>query len=121
MRPEHSSRVPEVGQRPKQVSTDGHTPYPRAIEETLGKRVEHRIMCGLGNPIEQDHRGIQPRYYPTPGCKVSKTAAGFCRGYDEVRNYSRPRQKMGQEISLGRRRQLFIGRFLKLQGQFCGV
>ena len=27
-----------VGQRPKQVSTDGHTPYPRAIEETLGKR-----------------------------------------------------------------------------------
>ena len=27
-----------VGPRPKQVSTDGHTPYPRAIEETLGKR-----------------------------------------------------------------------------------
>jgi transposase-like protein len=64
-----------VGQRPKQVSTDGHTPYPRAIEETLGKRVEHRSICGLGNPIEQDHRGIQPRYYPTLGFTVFKTAA----------------------------------------------
>jgi transposase-like protein len=46
-----------VGQRPKQVSTDGHTPYPRAIEETPGKRVEYGSICGLGNPIEQDHRG----------------------------------------------------------------
>jgi putative transposase len=78
-------------------------------------------MCCLGNPIEQDHRGIKQRYYPTLGFKVLKTAAGFCRVYDEVRNYFRPRQKMGQEISLGRRRQLFIGRFLKLQDQFCGV
>ena len=48
-------------------------------------------------------------------------AAAFSRVYDEVRNYFRPRQKMGQAVSLGRRRELFIGRYLKLQDQFCVV
>jgi len=108
-----------VGQKPAQVTTDGHTPYPRAIAETLGKRVAHRIISCLGNPIEQDHRGIKQRYYPTLGFKALVTAAAFCRVYDEVRNYFRPRQKMGQSVSLGRRRELFIGRYLKLQDQFC--
>ena len=108
-----------VGRKPTQVTTDGHTPYPRAIKETLGKRVEHRIISCLGNPIEQDHRGIKQRYYPTLGFKALVTAAGFCRVYDEVRNYFRPRQKMGQAVSLGKRRELFLGRYLKLQDQFC--
>lgn len=108
-----------VGRKPKQVTTDGHTPYPRAIQETLGKRVEHRIISCLGNPIEQDHRGIKQRYYPTLGFKALVTAAGFCRVCDEVRNYFRPRQRMGETVSLGKRRELFIGRYLKLQDQFC--
>ena len=73
-----------------------------------------------GNPIEQDHRGIKQRYYPTLGFKALKTAAAFCRVYDEVRNYFRPRQKMmGQAVSLGRRRQLSIGKYFRLQDQFC--
>jgi putative transposase len=38
-----------VGRKPIRVTTDGHTPYPRAIQETLGKRVEHRIISCLGN------------------------------------------------------------------------
>ena len=108
-----------VGYKPKQVTTDGHTPYPRAIQEILGKRVKHRVISCLGNPIEQDHRGIKQRYYPTLGFKAQKTAAVFCRAYDEVRNYFRPRQKMGQEVSLSGRRELFTGRYFKLQDQFC--
>jgi putative transposase len=108
-----------TGWKPKQVTTDGHTPYPRAIQETLGKRVEHRIIPCVGNPIEQDHRGIKQRYYPTLGFKALDTAAAFCRVYDEVRNYFRPRQKMGQAVSLGKRRELFTGRYFKLQDQFC--
>jgi transposase-like protein len=108
-----------VGRKPKQVTTDGHTPYPRAIEETLGKRVEHRVISCMGNPIEQDHRGIKQRYYPTLGFKALKTAAVFCRVCEEVRNYFRPRQTMGQAVSLGKRRDLFIGRYVKLQDQFC--
>jgi DDE domain len=85
---------------PKQVITDGHTPYPRAIEETLGKRVEHREIACVGNPVEQDHRGIKQRYYPTLGFKAFAAAADFCRASEEVRNYSRPRTKMGEAVSL---------------------
>ena len=51
-----------VGGKPKQVFTDGHTPYPRAIEETLGKRVGHRVIPCVGNPVEQDHQGIKQRF-----------------------------------------------------------
>jgi len=87
----------------------GTHPTPRAIQATLGKRVEHRIISCLGNPIEQDHRGIKKRYYPTLGFQALVTAAGFCRVCDEVRNYFRPRQRMGETVSLGKRRELLIG------------
>ena len=43
----------------------------------------------------------------------------FCRVCDEVRNYFRPRQRIGETVSLGKRRELLIGRYLKLQDQFC--
>src|SRR5580704_8222796 len=77
------------------------------------------IRWPLGNPIEQDHRGIKQRYYPMLGFKALVTAAGFCRVSEEVRSYFRPRQKMGEAVSLGTRRELFNGRYLKLQDQFC--
>ena len=34
--------VAVVGHIPSQVTTDGHTSYPRAIRETLGSHVHHR-------------------------------------------------------------------------------
>ncbi len=37
-----------VGFKPKEVFTDGHTPHPRAIKETLGKRVEHHVITLSG-------------------------------------------------------------------------
>lgn len=108
-----------VGYKPKQVTTDGRTPYPRAIQEILGKRMKPCVISCLGNPIEEDHRGIKQRYYPTLAFKAQKTAVVFCRAYGEVRNYFRPKQKMGQEVSLSGRRELFTGRYFKLQDQFC--
>jgi hypothetical protein len=57
--------------------------------------------------------------YPILGFKTLVTAAGFCRACEEVRNYFRPRQKTGEAVSLGKRRELFIGRYLTLQDQFC--
>ena len=108
-----------VGRKPQQVTTDGHTRYTRAIQETLGKRVAHRIISYLGNPIEQDHRGIKQRCYPMLGFKAVVTAAGFCRVSEEVRSYFRPRQKVGEAVTLGKGRELFMGRYLKLQDQFC--
>ena len=53
------------------------------------------------------------------GFKALVTAAEFCRVCEEVRSYFRPRRKRREAMSLGKRRELFIGRYLKLQGQFC--
>jgi putative transposase len=76
--------------------------------------VPHRIISCLGNPIEQNHRGIEQRYYPTPVCKALVTAVGFYRVSEAVRNSFRPRR-----MSLGKRRELFVGRYFKLKNQFC--
>jgi hypothetical protein len=51
--------------------------------------------------------------------KALVTAAGFCRVSEEVRSYFRPRQKVGEAVTLGKGRELFMGRYLKLQDQFC--
>jgi putative transposase len=112
-----------VGQKPKRVITDGHTAYRRAIRETLGKKVEHQVCRGcVGNSeIEQDHRGIKQRYYPTLGYKGVESARRFCRVCDEVRNYFRPRTVMGEEWPWSHRREKFVGRYLRLQDQFCLV
>ncbi len=38
-----------TGRSPKRATTDGHSSYPRAIKETLGKRVLHRVNDYLIN------------------------------------------------------------------------
>jgi len=38
-----------VGHCPEQMTTDGHTAYPGAIQETLGPEVEHRSNQHLNN------------------------------------------------------------------------
>ena len=64
---------------PQQVTTDGHDSYPRAIREVLGSNVEHRNNAYLNRRIEQDHRGIKQRYYPTLGFGAFRSAQRFCR------------------------------------------
>jgi putative transposase len=52
---------------PRQVTSDGHNSYPRAIGEVLGHNVEHRRSAYLNRRIEQDHRGVKQRYSPMLG------------------------------------------------------
>ena len=75
---------------PKQVTTDGHDSYPRAIREVLGPKVQHRCSAYLNRRIERDHRGVKQRYYPTLGFGEFRSAQRFCRVFEEVRQYFRP-------------------------------
>ncbi len=85
----------EVAEQPPQrVATDGHRSYPRAIAEELGEGVEHEVRDCRGNPIEQSHRGIKQRYYPTLGFGAIESARRFCQAYDEIRNFMRVQHYM---------------------------
>ena len=76
-----------TGITPARVTTDGHDSYPRAIDTELGGHVRHRTNRYLNNRIEQDHRGIKGRYQPMRGFKSGRSAARFCRSYDQLRNF----------------------------------
>ena len=67
---------------PEQVTTDGHTSYPKAIADELGTDVEHRTSQYKNNVMEQDHRGIKGRYLR--GFKAFGSADRFCRAFDET-------------------------------------
>ena len=99
--------VDVVGHAPERVTTDGHDAYPRAIRETLGSDVLHRINRYLNNRLEQDHRGIKQRYYPMRGFGSVTSAARFCRAFDEVRQFFRVRTTMKQHVSLAEQRARF--------------
>lgn len=87
-------------QSPQRVITDGHTSYPRAIAEELGAEVEHETRSCLSNPIEQSHRGVKQRYYPTLRFGAFESAKWFCQAFDEVKNFLRPRARMTEFVSL---------------------
>ncbi|HYI97373.1 MAG TPA: IS6 family transposase [Bryobacteraceae bacterium] len=83
------SALSVVNEVPKQVTTDGHDSYPRAIAEVLGRNVEHRCSAYLNRRIEQDHRGIKQRYYPMLGFGAFHSAQRFCHAFEEMRQYFR--------------------------------
>jgi putative transposase len=107
-----------AGRRPEQVTTDGHGSYPRAIAEVLGKRVKHRCSRYKNNGIEQDHRGIKQRHYPMLGFQSFRSAKRFCRSFDELRNYFRPRRSPNEFVPLAKRRQQFKRELAVLQTTF---
>jgi putative transposase len=78
-----------TGVTPDRVITDGHDAYPRAIRTELGQHVRHRTSRYLNNRLEQDHRGIKSRCRPMRGMMSPVSAAHYCRGYDELRNFLR--------------------------------
>jgi putative transposase len=88
---------------PARVTTDGHDSYKRAIRSELGSHVRHRTSRYFNNRMEPDHRGIKGRYRPMRGFKCVQAAIRFCRGYDELRNFFRPRPSQ-QPISANHRR-----------------
>jgi putative transposase len=93
-----------TGVTPDRVTTDGHDAYPRAIRTELGKQVRHRTSRYLNNRLEQDHRGIKDRCRPMLGLKSTVSAARYCRGYDELRNFLRCRSHMRQHVPAAVRR-----------------
>jgi transposase-like protein len=64
----------------------------------------------LNNPLEQDHRGIKQRTRPMGGFRNVDSANRFCRVYDEVRNFLRPRSQRNERVSLAHRRLLSTAR-----------
>ena len=98
-----------TGITPARVTTDGHDSYPRAIRTELGEAVRHRTNQYLNNRIEQDHRG---RYHPMRGFRDSTSAARFCRSFDELRNFLRPRSNCNQHVPASHRRLHILSRSL---------
>ena len=93
-----------TGITPARVTTDGHDSYPRAIRTELARCVRHRTSCYLNNRLEQDHRGIKGRYRPMRGFQCTQSAARFCRSFDELRNFLRPRPPHHLPVSASHRR-----------------
>src|SRR5262245_38952132 len=110
-----------VSAAPKQVTTDGHDSYPRAIRETLGLTVQHRCSAYLNRRIERDHRAVKQRYYPMLGFGEFASAQRFCQAFEEVRQYFRPRHKQRQVISLAQGRRQFLFRALALESLFLAA
>jgi putative transposase len=104
------SAKPVTGQVPERVTTDGHGSYPRAIRTVLGRHVVHRTSAYKNNRLEQDHRGVKGRTRCMRGFKSFVSAERFCRGYDELRNFLRPRIRHNQPIPAHRRRLLHLRR-----------
>src|ERR671928_1517332 len=105
-----------TGATPERVTTDGHDSYPGAIRTELGKGVRHRTSRHLNNRLEQDHRGLKGRYRPMRGFKCPRSAARFCRGHDELRNFLRPRSRRNQHLPADRRRLLLLRRTVAVLG-----
>src|SRR5829696_3085758 len=93
-----------TGLAPERVTTDGHGSYPRAIRSTLGGQVVHRTSAYKNNRLEQDHRGVKGRIRCMRGFKSFASAERFCRTYDELRNFLRPRTRQNQYVPAERRR-----------------
>src|SRR4051812_49559781 len=99
-----------IGITPDRVTTDGHGSYPRAIRTVLGRRVVHRTSAYKNNGLEQDHRGVKGRIRCMRNFKSFASAERFCRSYDELRNFLRPRTRHNQHVLASRRRLLHFRR-----------
>jgi len=105
-----------TGITPDRVTTDGHDSYPRAIRTELGTGVRHRTSAYLNNRLEQDHRGIKGRYRPMQAFKCQRSAARFCRAYNELRHFLRLRTCHHQHVPADRLRLQFLRRTTTVLG-----
>ena len=105
-----------TGITPDRVTTDGHDSDLRAIRIELGKGVRHQTSAYLNNRLEQDHRGIKGRYRSMRGFKCPRSAVRFCRAYDELRDFLRPRSRHHQHVPADRRRIQFLRRTMTVLG-----
>ena len=88
------------------------------FEEELGSKVEHKVRPCTTNPVEQSHRGIKHRYYPTLGFGEFGAAERFCLAVDEVNNFLRPRSRMAEFVCLSDRGKRFLNGIEELENLF---
>ncbi len=69
--------------------------------------MEHEVRPCKANPVEQSHRRVKHRYYPTLGFGEFEAAQRFCQAVDEVHNFLRPRSQMAESVTLSARRKKF--------------
>ncbi len=110
-----------VGHAPEQVTTDGHDAYPRTSRETLGPGVRHRTSRYKNKRIAQDHRGSKQRSYPMRGFGSFTSAARFCTGSEEQRQYFRAQARSGERISLAERRRRFQDRWAVVMAELAAA
>ena len=103
---------------PEKVTTDGLASYPRAIGEELGDEVEHKVVTCTNNPVEQSHRKIKSRYYPSLGSGEFNAAQRFCQAVEEVSQFLRPKTRMAEFLCLNELKEKFITRIEKLEQLF---
>ena len=72
----------------------------------------------LDRRIERNHRAVKQRYYPMLGFGEFRSAQRFCRAFEELRQYFRPRRKQKQFISLAQARRQFLFQALALESLF---
>lgn len=106
------------GQTLEKVVTDGLASYPRAVREELGEQLEHQVSPSQTNPVEQSHRPVKRRYYPTMGFKDFEAAERFARGVDEVYPYWRLRSRMAEGVSLREKREDYKKKVKELEQLF---
>ncbi len=83
--------------------------------------MEHEVRPCTANPVEQSHRGVKHRYYPTLGFGEFEAAQRFCLAVDEVNNFLRPRSQMAEPVSLSDRRKRFLNGVEEVENLFYDV
>ncbi len=108
-----------AGHAPEQVMTEGHDAYPRAIRETLGDGALHRTSRHKNKRIEQDHRAIEQRYHPMRGFGAFVSAARFCVGFEEQRQYFRAVTRSGERVAPTEQRCRFRERWAAVMAELA--
>ena len=75
--------------------------------EELGQTVEHEVRPCTASPVEQSHRWVKYRYYPSLDYGDFDAAQRFCQAVDEVGHVLRPRSQMAEFVCLGDLRKRF--------------
>jgi putative transposase len=64
---------------------------------------------------------VKQRYYPMRGFGAFASAARFCAGFEEQRQYFRPVTRSGQVVSLGDRRRVFQERWSTVMAELAAA
>ena len=64
---------------------------------------------------------LKQRYYPMLGFGAFHSAQRFCQLFEEVRQWLRPQQWLGEKVSLAQRREHVVKRVAELRSLFASA